>query len=392
MGLRAARLLRIALAVALLVAGAYASLRALATAVLIRTPLAAGALLPDETPSGQSALAQLTILGGDYAAAIEPARRSLAVRPLHPATLRSLAVSQMETRDGESAARTLTLASQLGWRDVATQTFLLEIALRAGDARAAAIRLDAIARQRPDLVQLKAAMRRLLLVRGGAEALSGRLATYPGWREEYLQATDNLPPALFGPWMAMLGQLKRDGAPPRAAEYSAFERMLLAHGHIGLAVEASRRFGGLGSSEASGFGTIGQGPNASPFAWSIEPGREAAISQALRGSLSAVVDGQTSVELVRRVFPLSAGPHRLTMRIDAAGDDAERGFGWRITCLPAATVLEREATSRAAAGKRTGQINFVAPPGCPAARIALASKAGQVRKGYTVTISDFRLD
>jgi hypothetical protein len=390
--MRAPPIARYAAAVLLVIAGVYASAQAITTGALNAYPLAARSIGMSSNAVGQSAMAQIALFEGQPADAIEPAGRSLAIRPLDPTTLRSLAVAHLETGNNEAAARTLTLASQLGWRDMATQMFLLEVTIRSADASAAAIRIDAIARQRPQLTQTIGQMRRVLLLPGGPEAMAGRLAGSPSWRTMYLQATDGLPAPVYRPWMTMLEALARNGAPAQAREYAAFERELLARGEVALAIEASRKVGALRATAVDGFGVIAQGEQTSPFTWSVEPGREASVSQAARGTLAASVDGQTAGELVRRVFPLAAGPHRLTMAVSAVSDEAGRALGWTVTCLPSGNVLDVVATSRDSATGRFDEVNFVMPAGCSAARIALASMAGQVRDDYELTLSDFRLD
>jgi hypothetical protein len=391
--MRAASLARYLAAVVLVLAGAYASAQVITTGALAAYPLAARSIGVSSNAVAQSALAQLALFEGNPAGAIEPARRSLAIRPLDPTTLRSLAVARIETADNVAAARTLTLASQLGWRDIATQVFLLEVTIRAGDAKAAAIRVDALARQRPQLVQTIEQMRRVVQLPGGPEAMAGRLVGEPGWRRLYLPVTDGMPAAAYRPWMAMLASLNGTAAPPQPGEYGAFERELLAKGEVALAIEASRKVGALRRSAASGFGVIAQGDQTSPFGWSVEPGREASVSQPARGALQASVDGQTGGELVRRVFALTPGPHRLTVRVDEASAQAARALRWTVTCLPSGISLDLAASRREIGGDGTiEEVAFVVPTGCLAARVALASQAGQVRDDYALTLSNLRLD
>lgn len=392
MTLRAAQLVRSAAAIVLIAAGAFASTGGFTSATLERSPGAAAYLAQSGAPVAQAAIAHVAVLKGDYPAAIAPARRSLAARPLHPPTMRSLAIAQLETGDHDGAAKTLTLASQLGWRDAATQTLLLDIAIRSGDSRAAAIRLDALARQRQEVQQLKVAMRLILFTPGGPEALAERLAASPVWRDEYVQATDILPVEAYGPWMEMLAALEGEGAAPRPAEYAAFERTLIARGQVQQAIAASRKFGALRRSGAAGFGVIEQGANVSPFVWSVAAGREASVSQARRGAFSARVDGQIGGELVQRVFPIGPGPHRIEMQVDEASNEVERALRWTVTCLPSGALLDPVIRQRPGPDGRIDEIAFVAPAGCEAARIALSSASGQVRADYTLAVSNFRLD
>ena len=140
-------IVRFAFAIALAATGVFASAQGLVTESLANSGEAVWTFAPNRTPTGQTEKASRAVASGDYAAAITPARLSLAQRPLDAATLRLLAVSQLNTDNAEGAGRSLTLASQLGWRDTATQFLLFQVARESGDVNGAAIRFDSMARQ-----------------------------------------------------------------------------------------------------------------------------------------------------------------------------------------------------------------------------------------------------
>ncbi len=279
MGLAGAQIARFGIAIALAAIGLVASGQGLVTANLARDRDGSALFAPNRTAAGQTSAALRAVAASDFAAAIGPARRSLAMRPLDAATVRLLAASQLETNDARGAGRALTLASQLGWRDPGTQFLLFQVARDAGDVAAAAQRFDALARQRVEAERLKELMRDFLLDPGAPAALAERLSIDPLWRREYLLTTDPIPQQTYRPWLEMLVAMKVAGSPPRPAEASAFVRTLVLFGKIPLAIEASREVGALSRDASPGFGTVAQGDDTSPFVWSVAPGREASVSQ-----------------------------------------------------------------------------------------------------------------
>ena len=387
-------IVRFAFAIALAATGVFASAQGLVTESLANSGEAVWTFAPNRTPTGQTEKASRAVASGDYAAAITPARLSLAQRPLDAATLRLLAVSQLNTDNAEGAGRSLTLASQLGWRDTATQFLLFQVARESGDVNGAAIRFDSMARQRMEAERLKDLMHTFLVDPGAPEAMAERLSGNPNWRREYLLTTDPIPSETYRPWLEMLAAMKRIGSPPRPNEYAAIERTLIDFGQIPLAIEASREFGALSKGEAAGFETLSQGELASPFAWSVFPGREASVTQPESDTVRVTADGQVSGTIIQRVVPLGAGTHSFLVRSDGQEPDGEGAFRWTVTCLPSRVELEtRTNMTRGLAGEpSTEQVSFVAPAGCLAARIALASLGGRIRGDYALTVSRARLD
>jgi hypothetical protein len=388
-----AQIARIGIAIALAAAGVLASAQGRVTASLAKDSDGSAELAPNQTASGRTSAALRAVAANDFAGAIDPARQSLAKRPIDAATVRILAAAQLATNDAGGAGRSLSLASRLGWRDPGTQLLLFQVARDAGDVRAAAQRYDALARQRVNAEHLKKLMHDFLLDEGAPAALAERLSINPLWRREYLMTTDPIPAESYRPWLEMLASMKAAGSPPRVAEYTAFERTLVRFGKVPLAIEASRKVGALNRAARAGFDDLAQGEDVSPFEWSVAPGREASISQPKVGMVRVASDGQTGGELVRRMFPVSAGPHRFTVRIDEASSDADRAFAWTVTCLPGGGDLEPEV-SGPSEGRETGTqvIAFVAPAQCIAARIALETVPGRIRRDYSLSVSNAGLD
>ncbi|MDE8650474.1 hypothetical protein [Novosphingobium album (ex Liu et al. 2023)] len=385
-------LTRVGFAIGLLVAGGFGCLQAFSTTIIRYNPAAVLVMGRKDTPTGRSATAQMALLIGQPGTAIALARASLAARPLDPATLRTLALAQLRGGAVDDAARTLTLASQLGWRDRAMQKLLLGFALRAGDVNAAAIRIDALARQKIDPAGTVAAMRAMLLLPGAAEALAQRLAERPAWRIDFLRATDDLPQQAYAPWMAMLAELARLHAPAAPEEINVFERTLIAKSQPTLAITASRRFGTLGSPSPSGLERVFQGLDLSPFVWAVSPGREGSVTQERPGAITVTSQGQNRQALISRIFPIAPGEHVLKMRVTDQAGDADRAFAWSVKCLSASGELPTRIRSQPVPDGNMAQIAFTVPSDCTAASVTLIALPGQLPRQYSATISDLRID
>lgn len=397
MTLRAATLARGLAGLALVIAGGLGCYQSFGQTIARYNPAAILVMGDRDTPTGQSALAQIALLTGRPGEAAAAAGNSLAVRPLDPATLRNLALAHLRLGDNTQGAEELTLASQLGWRDEPTQQLLFGFALRAGDLDGAAIRIDALARQKRDWASLFESARAMLLLPGAPRALAERLAEKPEWRVNFTKSTDLLTPMTYPAWVEMLAEMEKLGAPAKSDEIAVFERTLIAKGQPGIAIAASRRFGVLRKSAPAGLGKVAQGGDQSPFIWSVDSGREGAVSQARSGAISVTGDGQAASLYIQRVFPLAPGNHTLRLREHADSPNGQEGFGWTITCLPSGTNLKPSQSQQAQppSGDNAGtavSLAFGTNPECPAVRVALSSLAGQIPGTYSVSYSDLHLE
>lgn len=153
-------------------------------ASLVPGPFAARAL---RTRAGQA------LEKGDAQAALGSAVAAVNMAPLDPGSTALLGAARLKSGDAAGAERAFRIAGQLGWRDPYTQAYWMERALRIGDYRVAAMRLDALLRQRPDLLGERRLMDPLEGTQLGRAALAERILGNPNWLEAYVAKLDGVP-------------------------------------------------------------------------------------------------------------------------------------------------------------------------------------------------------
>lgn len=124
--------------------------------------------------------------------ALKVAEAALARAPLDPESPALLGLARLQTGDDRAAERAFVVAGKLGWRIPSTQAYWLDRALAANDYTVAAMRLDALLRQRPALVDERSLLDPLERNPAGQEALAARLLARPGWLAAYLSRVAGL--------------------------------------------------------------------------------------------------------------------------------------------------------------------------------------------------------
>ncbi len=177
-----------------------------------------------------------TSLRGDPRAAAGWAERLVARAPIEPFSTALLGAGRAAQGDDAGADRAFRVAGQLGWRVPLTQSYWLTAALAAGDARIAAQRLDALLRQRPELLrspEVTAPFERDAARRG---ALIDQLVTRPPWLDAYAGATDPASPGgLIAPRVPVLMMLADRGVVLGCTVISPAVNQLAAAGMAGAA-------------------------------------------------------------------------------------------------------------------------------------------------------------
>lgn len=153
-------------------------------ASLVPTPFASQALR-----SEGAAL----IKAGEARTALAKGEAAVADAPLDPASTALLGVARMNLGDRAGAERAFRIAGQLGWRESFTQAYWMGRALEIGDWRVAAMRLDALLRQRPALLAERRLMDPIETSPAGRAALAERILALPGWLRLYTSAVADVP-------------------------------------------------------------------------------------------------------------------------------------------------------------------------------------------------------
>lgn len=342
-----------------------------------------------------AALAAEQQLGaGDAEAAEALARRSLEEAPLSARALRTLGFARQEQSDGEGAARYVSLAGGLGWRDTPTQLWLIEAYVRQGDFPAALERIDALARRRQLPEQVNALLLGTALDPAARAALGERLAQDPPWRYGFFEAAHQLPPESLDAFADFLASFVSAGNALRPEEVEGFVTNLYQQGQYRRARETWRRFAEVGREGAGsllfdgGFdrARLGPGPHRSLFEWNFPrpPGGEVRLvpppGRRHEQALHASSRGNARYEVAEQTLALVPG--RYTLVADAIAEPGARleGFSWIVECVPSRrTLLTDERQDALPDGWARLTRTFEVPSGCEAQRLKLVLRGGQTR-------------
>jgi hypothetical protein len=113
--------------------------------------------------------------------------------PVDPGSTAMFGAARLAQGDEPGAEKAMLVAAQLGWRIQFTQAYWLGRALQLGDMRVAALRLDALLRVTPELVNNDLYLQPFETTQEGRAALVARLALAPDWVGSYVNDVDKLP-------------------------------------------------------------------------------------------------------------------------------------------------------------------------------------------------------
>ena len=194
----------------ILFAAAYAGLvigNGLDRLVLERPALAGG--VPGLFAEHALATAARAALRRDPAGAGVLAARLVARAPIDPQSTALLGDARLATGDGAGADRAFRIAGALGWRVPEVQAYLCQQALQQGDYRVAALRFDALLRQRPEVLRVPGVLSPFRDDGAAEAAFIDRLAARPPWLGWFTGAIDPMPDAELARRVPTLLQLRR---------------------------------------------------------------------------------------------------------------------------------------------------------------------------------------
>jgi hypothetical protein len=120
------------------------------------------------------------------------AAHALPKDPINPAILGQMGTAKLLANRPDSAQRIFGVSAQMGWRDISTQIFWLDQALRVGDATVAAQRMDAVLRQTLPSDQTDQLISTMLGTVEGRGAIAARLREKPNWAADFVADADSL--------------------------------------------------------------------------------------------------------------------------------------------------------------------------------------------------------
>lgn len=179
------------------------------------TPELAVQVPPPLRAFSQYHLAATALRSGSADQALEETRRLVARRPIPSDHIALLAAEQIQSGDYARGALTIQQAARRGWRNLAAQHAMLQLALAAGDHDEAAARLAALLVLAQSETELAPLARDALDSPQMRAALARIIAANPRWRDSAWARLERILPA---PALSDIGEHIGRSAAQRAGE------------------------------------------------------------------------------------------------------------------------------------------------------------------------------
>lgn len=318
--------------------------------VAAKQPGRATAILP-VSPDALAQAARNALVLQDFATAERLARRALLASPVNGTAADVLGVA-IAQRDPKAAGKVVNAAARLGWRNGATQLWMIQQAVAARNVETAIVRAEALARQDEARDQIAALLRVLAVDRTGREKLVAALSRDPAWRPLFLSLQNDIPRSQLPPMVDLLRSLGKTGTPPRPREARAVLAALADNGMAPTGYALHRDLFRKGASQNrlsnSAFSRLDVesevNSDASPFDWITLPVGEssASIDKAFGEDnrvLYAIAAGRIEGRIAQQWVALTPGTYELRYRVRAEDPAATRRLRWGLRCSSGAPVL-----------------------------------------------------
>ena len=130
---------------------------------------------------------------GQALRAVKLGKQALRDAPTDPQSAAMLGAGLLASGKEANADQAFRVAGRLGWRVPITQSYWLSKALAVSDYQLAALRLDALARQQPALIQERQLLDPMERNPAGRAALIQRMALHPEWLPVYTSDVQSSP-------------------------------------------------------------------------------------------------------------------------------------------------------------------------------------------------------
>ena len=148
---------------------------------------------------------------GQAGVVAEIGARALDSAPTNPQSAAMFGAGKLASGDRVTANRAFRIAGQLGWRVPITQSYWMGQALAAGNYDIAALRLDALLRQQPDLLSQRQLLDPMERNPAGQAALVRRMALKPPWLGDYARAVASTPRDVMMQRVEVLTEARKAG-------------------------------------------------------------------------------------------------------------------------------------------------------------------------------------
>ena len=262
------------------------------------------------------------------------ARQALAHRPIEGSSTAYYGLAKLMQGDAAASDAAFRVAAGAGWREVITQVYWLNQALAQQDYALAAMRLDAVLRQRPVMVAQREIIEPFERNPASWPALIDRMALKPGWVHNYAADIAGLSPEQLARRLAIFDQRAKRGLRLGCDEATAITNHLADQGER---VEARAFWGSQCDDSADGVVMDGHlrrretpGVPPSRFRWDVQSDGDLRVDwggDSRSGTIAASNGSEFPMQLVRQMVVAPKGRYELIWRaVGADGRPSDRIF------------------------------------------------------------------
>ena len=310
--------------------------------------------------------------------------RALASAPTDPQSAAMFGAGWFASGDSITADRAFRIAGQLGWRVPITQSYWMGQALEAGNYDIAALRLDALLRQQPDLLRQRQLTDPMERNPAGRSALVKRMNLAPVWLNSYAGDVWDLPADVAMQRADVLDEAARSGLVLGCEMIGPITARLAVVGHPRVGSDLWRKHcpaAGTGLISDGDLTTLDISVKSSTFAWEIIGNGELSLSvlpsRYGRGK-RLVVEGVTDIprSILAQLVVLDPGRYLLSWRSgDSQGQPSDHILA-ALTC-PGEEPIWLSRTLDRRAGLWRAAVNIDGR--CLAQQLTFAAAAGAGR-------------
>ena len=362
---------------------------------------AAGAAKVAPDADRLSLRAQQLYFAKDYRGALTAAHEALRLSPIQTRAIRIAGMAELALGHEDAGLRAMNAAALGGWRDNATQLWVMQMALYGGDNDSAMQRADALVRRDTVREQVFAGFRTMDRDAAFRRSLIVRLGDQPDWRGLMFLDLRRSAPAELPGVIALIGEIDRTPRPVSDLELFPLVERLLELGQIGVAYDLWRARApraGLqpGNQLYDGRFAVAlahRGVASVPrFEWTVDPDATglATVEAAPGGAvLRARSDAGAAATLASQALTLAPGRYTLTMDIAARGERDMVGFAVAVRCAGSSSALTpANPDLRPLGGDRLRLVTAIdVPVGCARQDLVIRARGG-TPVGATIAIGD----
>lgn len=317
-------------------------------------------------------------------AADQQGRLLIAREPINPLGPAAIGYAHWLAGDLAGAEAGFAVSGQLGWRSPSTQAYWMQRALAVGDARVAALRLDALLRQSPEMAANPTLLAPFEADPAVRAALIDRMVLAPVWLKSYREEVSALPPQASASRAAVLEALRARGVVLGCEGVRPLTEQLLKQGGAQQAAALWNahcpdpgRPGGLLHDGALARVAL-NGPEAS-LGWTPVNSGDVGLAPLDGGGIELTGSAPFTTPVLAQLVVVAPGTYRLTWKAgDSSGASAPRVVA-RVGCTM--DMGDDVVPQSAGAGRWQAMLTIDADCSAHWLRLALRPGTGTVRLG-----------